>query len=117
MAMAWRAASARAGRKDKVAAAASAPRITVRRDAVARISAHRSKEGAGKVRMRFAPTFARIYHRAAASAGLQFWRHSWLYCRREFGYHATGDVTLPPYFTRREPVNKAGRALKSRRHK
>jgi hypothetical protein len=58
------------------------------------------------VRMRFAPILQEFTTRHAAVPGFGFLHHSWLYCSREFGYQATPDVTLAPYFLRKEPTKE-----------
>jgi hypothetical protein len=63
--------------------------------------------------MRFGSGFARIYHSERGrpgpdrpSAADAFAGHSWLYCRREFGYQRRRGVTLTPHLALRQPQTK-----------
>ncbi len=79
-------------------AANSAPSMTVRRDARHCISAGNARVGAAEVRMRFVPVLREFITGLRLPRPAAFSAHSWLYCRREFGYQAAVRRHAPAAF-------------------
>src|SRR5262245_5237905 len=102
MASACAVASARASRRPPVAAS-SVPSITARRDARSCVSAEGTKFSAEDGRMRFGPIFCKFIIGPGVQRGGIF-RAFVALLQAQIRLSGTPSVTLPPYFTRREPL-------------